>query len=118
MEKQNKFKKKNIFQRAFMPLEELEAYYRAKREYEQDKEIKHIKLRRCFHAVLVRLLFIRRFFAKQKLVITGDKRKNTGKARIYACTHVDGDDAVIFYEAYKDHCYWFFWRLWCVLQKT
>ena len=62
MKAENKptFKKKNIFQRAFMPLEELETYYREKRKYEQDKEIKYISIRKCFHPIMVFILFIRR----------------------------------------------------------
>lgn len=105
---QVKFKKKSIFQLASMSLKDTETYYREKRKHDQDKELKHIFIRKCFHAIIVRLLFVRRFFAKQKLVITSDKRKNNGKARVYACTHIGGDDVVIFYEAYKDHCYWLF----------
>lgn len=110
MKAENKptFKKKNIFQRAFMPLEELETYYREKRKYEQDKEIKHIGIRKCFYPIMVFILFIRRIFAKQKIVIVSDKRKRNKNAKIYTFTHVGGDDGVIFYEACKDHCYWFF----------
>ncbi len=101
------FKKKNIFQRLAMPLPELEAYYREKRNAERDKEIKYIHLHRFFSKVLVFILSINRLFSGQNYKIVSDKRVKNGKARIYTCTHVGGDDALFVYEAYKDQSYWF-----------
>ena len=42
----NNFKKLSLFHRLTMPLDELEAYYREKRDQEKDKEIKHIGAKR------------------------------------------------------------------------
>ena len=101
------FKKQNFLRRLTMPLPELEAYYREKRNAERDKEIKHIHLHRVFSKFFIFILDINRLFSGQTYKIVSDKRVKNGKARIYACTHVGGDDALFVYEAYKDQSYWF-----------
>ncbi len=101
------FKKKNIFKRLAMPLPELEAYYREKREHDKDKEIKHIGSKRFFSHILRFVLFINRLCEKRKYVVISDNRQETDKARIYACTHIGEIDGLVAYEAYKDQSYWF-----------
>ena len=103
----NNFKKLSLFRRLTVPLPELEAYYREKRNAERDKEIKHIHLHRIFSKFFIFILGINRLFSGQNYKIVSDKRAKNGKARIYACTHVGGDDALFVYEAYKDQSYWF-----------
>lgn len=53
------------------------------------------------------MLGMDRALQKKKYQIIGDKRIRTNKPKIYACTHVGSTDISVFYEALKDHCYWF-----------
>ena len=103
----NNFKILSLFRRLTMPLPELEAYYREKRDQEKDKEIKHIGTKRFFSHMLRFALFINRLCEKRKYVIIDDKRIINNKARVYACTHVGEIDGLVAYEAYKDQAYWF-----------
>ena len=103
----NKFKKLNVFRRLSMPLDELEAYYREKREHDKDKEIKYVGLRKFYSNIFRFILCLNRHAEKRKYVIVGDKRRKSDKAHIYANTHYGEIDGLVAYEALKDHCYWF-----------
>ena len=101
------FKKKSFLHRLKMPLAELEDYYRRKRNFERNKEIRHIALRRAYSNIFIPLLGMDRALHKKKYKIIGDKRIHTDKAKIYACTHAGSTDISVVNEALKDHCYWF-----------
>ena len=101
------FRKKSLFCRLKMPLAELEDYYRRKRHFDRNKEVRHIALRRAYSRLFIPMLGMDRALQKKKYQIIGDKRIHTGKAKIYACTHAGSTDISVVYEALKDHCYWF-----------
>lgn len=101
-------KRKNIIQRFFMPLPELETYYRERRKerFEQGKPLKHIRLREKLYPLFVAFLKIDRLFRRQKISILGDAPKVTGQV-IYACTHIDENDLENIYETIQHSCWWF-----------
>ena len=101
------FKKKSLLCRLRMPIAELEDYYRRKRHFDRNKEIRHMALRRAYSKLFIPLLGMDRALHKKKYQIIGDRRIRTGNAKIYACTHVGSTDISVVYEALKDHCYWF-----------
>lgn len=45
--------------------------------------------------------------SKERLEILFDKRKSTSKPRIYACTHIGGNDVQRVFEAIREHAYLF-----------
>ena len=101
------FKKKSLLCRLRMPLAELEDYYRRKRHFDRNKEIRHIALRKAYSKIFISLLGMDRTLHKKNYQIIGDKRVQSSNAKIYACTHVGSTDISVVYEALKDHCYWF-----------
>ena len=101
------FKRERFIRRLKMPLSELEDYYRRKRNFDRNKEIRYIALRRAYSKLFIALLGMDRALKKKKYQIIGDKRIHTGKAKIYCCTHAGSTDISVVNEALKDHCYWF-----------
>lgn len=104
------FKKKSYIRRIFMPLPEVEQYFRdlRKYQYENNEKIKGIKIRKKVHKFTVLLLKINRMFMRQSLTIINDKRINNNKPKIYAVTHVGRYDIEITIEALHDNAL-FFW---------
>lgn len=82
--------KKNIIQRLAMPQNELEAYYRVQRveRYKNNEPIRGVKWRKRTHGLVLALLRLGQIFSGQKLTIIGDRRGQTDRPVIYACTHV------------------------------
>lgn len=111
-------KRKNIIQRFFMPLPELETYYRERRKvlFEQGKPLKYIQLREKLYPLFIAFLKIDRLFRRQKISILGDAPKVTGQV-IYACTHIAGNDLENVYETFRRGCWWFIGDP-CVLYKN
>lgn len=89
------FKKKNYFERRKMAIEELVWYYAELRKYEhkQGKELKCIELRKKIYFLVSLILKIDQVLSKEKIVVINDKHNTNGKSpRIYACTHIGGND--------------------------
>lgn len=103
------FRKKSFLRRMFMPLPEVEQYFRdlRKYQYEHNEKIKGIKIRKKVHKFTVLLLKINRMFMRQSLTIVGDERINTDKAKIYAVTHVGRYDFENAIEAINDNAFFF-----------
>lgn len=110
-------KKKSLIQRFFMPLPELEVYYREQRKYrfEQGKKLSHIKLREALYPFFIRFLMMDRFFRKQTITVIGNQKKYKERV-IYACTHIGENDLENIYEAIRRGCWWFVGDP-CVLYK-
>jgi 1-acyl-sn-glycerol-3-phosphate acyltransferase len=111
-------KKINPFRRLTMSLAELEVYYRMQRKhrFDQGKPLKHIRLRRAFHPLFVRLLALDRRFRRQTITILSEKPKYTGQV-IYACTHIAENDLENIYEVLGKACWWFIGDP-CILYKN
>lgn len=106
----SKFEYQKLKELKQMQLHELEEYYVQMRKYEYDNNIplKNINLRKKIHNILLLLVKIDRILSKEELYIIGDKRlKKRNVPRIYACTHIGGNDAQRTFEAIEEHAYLF-----------
>lgn len=103
------FKKKNLFELRRLNLELLKEYYLELRKYEykNNEGIKGIKIRQKIHNLLLLIVKIDRMIEKEKVIVLTDKRKKTDKPKIYACTHIGGNDIQRTFEAIKEHAYLF-----------
>lgn len=104
-----KFKKKNLLQLRKMSIDELSAYYMKERKYkfENGVPIKNIGFRNRIHSLLVLIIKIDRLLAKETLTIINDDRIKTKNSKIYACTHIGGNDIQRTFEAIKEPAYLF-----------
>ena len=111
------FRHISLFRRAFMPLPELEEYYCMRRKYrfEQEKKLKHIRLRKAFGPVFAKLLTLDRIFRKQTVTVIGNQKKYKDRV-IFACTHIGENDLENIYEVLHHSCWWFVGDP-CVLYK-
>lgn len=104
------FEYKKFLELRKMKLNELEQYYLQMRRYEYDNHIplKNMELRKKIHSILLTLVKIDRVLSKEELYVIGDKRlKNRSVPKIYACTHIGGNDAQRTFEAIEEHAYLF-----------
>ena len=90
-------------------MEELQAYHRAERayQYEQGTPIRGIRWRRVIHPLLLAVLAIGRRLDKEHLHVLNDRRRDTAKPVIYACTHVGWKDIEMNFASIKKHAYLF-----------
>lgn len=104
------FKRKNIICRTIMPLDQLIEYYRNERKYiyENNIPIKGIKWRKRIHEMMLAAIKANRVLQHQKLTILHDRRINTDKPIIYACTHIGRYDIEMALESIQDTCFLFF----------
>lgn len=102
-------KRKNLIQRLSMPLPELEAYYRERRQeqFEQNDSFHGVKLRKRLHPVAVLLLRMMALVTRQKITVIADRRTQTNGPVIFASTHIGWDDPAIVFLAIRDHAYLF-----------
>ena len=84
------FEYKSLKEQKKMTLDELKTYHKALRkyEYETDKEIKGIELRKKTYYIIKFLLQIDKLIQRRSVTIIGDKRTSTDKPKIFACTHI------------------------------
>lgn len=103
-----KFRKKNMLQRTFMSISELEDYYRSLRKYRfnRGKKIKCIRLREALYPLFVKFVTLDRIARKQTITVFGNKKKYKEQV-ICACTHIGGDDCQRIFEAIRRGCWWF-----------
>lgn len=103
------FKKLTRKQIKKMPIEEIEKYYleSRKHDFENNVPIKHIEAKKRIHGLLVQLIKLDRILSKEKLEIIGDQRIKSKSPKVYACTHIGGNDIQRTFEAIKDSAYLF-----------
>jgi len=92
-----------------MSLEELEQYYfnKRKQDFEQGIPIQYLEARKQIQPFLLSLVKLDRLLSFESLKVIGDKRTQTDRPVIYACTHIGGNDIQRFFEAIKEHAYLF-----------
>lgn len=102
-------KKKNLLELKKLTLEEVKKYYVELREYEYENRVplEKIKERKKIHPILLKLIEIDRKLSHEEITIIGDKRVKTDRQKVYACTHIGGNDIQRTFEAIKDHAYLF-----------
>lgn len=96
-----------FMKRLTMPLPELEAYYRQRREerFQSDKLFRGIYWRRAGHPLMIAGLKMKHILCGQKVNVIGDKRKPINHPVIYAATHIGWDDIEMVFSAIKTHVY-------------
>ena len=102
MEKINLIKKRN------MAIEELVKYYAELRKinYNNGEELKGINLRKRIHFLVDMILKIDQILSKEKIIVISDKHNtNNSKPRIYACTHIGGNDIQRTFQVIKEPAY-------------
>lgn len=102
------FRKKSWRERREMPIEELVKYYAEKRKYEfsMGKKLTGITLRKWLHFLVNLILVIDQLTSSEKIIIIDDARKrNPGIPKIYACTHIGGNDIQRAFQVIKDPAY-------------
>lgn len=100
---------KNFIQRMNMDIESLSNYYMIKRseKYENNIPLKGIDLRKSIHGLPLALVKLDRRLSKETVRVISDNRIETKNPKIYACTHIGGNDIQRIFEAIKEHAYLF-----------
>lgn len=85
----------SIFEKRKMAIEELIKYYSEYRkiEFNNGEELKGIEFRKKIHLLIKLILKLDELMSKEKIVIINDARtKENNLPKIYACTHIGGND--------------------------
>ena len=102
------FTKKNYFQRRKMSIELLVQYYAELRKYnyENGDRLKGIELRKKIYFLISFILKMDQVFSKEKIVVIKDMHnKNNDVPKIYACTHIGGNDIQRTFQVINDPAY-------------
>lgn len=102
------FEKKNLFERRQTAIEELVKYYAELRKYNYHKgdKLKGIEARKKIHFLCTFILKIDQLLSKEDIVIIGDKHNTeSSNPRIYACTHIGGNDIQRTFQVIKEPAY-------------
>lgn len=78
-----------------------------KRDYDNGVPLRFIHFRQRIHYLLLLLIKVERKLSKERLKILFDKRKPASKPKVYACTHIGGNDVQRVFEAIREHAYLF-----------
>ena len=76
-------------------------------KYEKSIPLKHIELRKKIHSLLVLIIKIDRLLSNEGLEVINDDRIESRNSKIYACTHIGGNDIQRTFEAIKEPAYLF-----------
>ena len=100
---------KNFIQRMKMDIDTLSDYYMEKRleRFESNIPLKGIDLRKKIHGLPLKLVELDRKASKETVSVINDERIITDRPKIYACTHIGGNDIQRMFEAIKEHAYLF-----------
>ncbi len=102
------FKRLNLIQRRNMAIEKLVLYYSElrKHEFNQGKELENIKLRKNIHFLVSCILKIDQLLSKETITIIGDEHNtDSTNPRIYACTHIGGNDIQRTFQVIEEPAY-------------
>lgn len=75
------------------------------RAYNAGKKMQGIHLRKFAHFIIAAVLKIDQLQAKEKVEVIGDKRKPSAKPKIFACTHVGGNEIQRILQVIKSSAY-------------
>lgn len=103
------FTKKGLLELRQLTIEELSKYYMEERRnrFENGDKLRNIWLRKRIHSLLLLIIKIDRLVAKESLTVISDERVKSKSPKIYACTHIGGNDIQRTFEAIKEHAYLF-----------
>ncbi len=103
-----KFKKIGLIEKRKSTIEDLVKYYAELRKYEykNGKELKCIQLRKKIYFLIRLILNIDQLLSKEKIIVLKDLHNTKGnKPRIYACTHIGGNDIQRTFQVIKEPAY-------------
>lgn len=103
---EKQFKPLPFWRELLLKKEDLQDYYRNKREYEYNRGegLKGLNWREKIHPILLNLISLnRKYIDRQKLTIIKDERTITDKPVIYAVTHIGKFDYQLAGEAIREH---------------
>ena len=104
----NDFKKLNLLEKRKLAIEELVVYYAELRKYNyrNGDNLKYINLRKKIHFLVNIILKIDQLLSKEKIIILNDKHTvNKEKSKIFACTHIGGNDIQRTFQVIKEPAY-------------
>ena len=102
------FKKLNLFEKRKMTIEELVKYYAEYRIYCYNKhdKLKGIELRKKIHFLINIILEIDKVISREKNILIGNENKALKDIpKIFACTHIGGNDIQRTFEVIKEPAY-------------
>ena len=89
------FKEMTLFQKRQMAIEDLCKYYAEYRRFQYDNgsKLKCIELRKKIYFLIRLILIIDQVFSKEDVIVLKDDRvQKTEGPKIFACTHIGGND--------------------------
>lgn len=101
-------KKISLIEKRKMSIEELVKYYSELRkcDYKNGEELKCIQLRKKIYFLIKLILKMDQLLSKEKIIILKDLHNtNENKPRIYACTHIGGNDIQRTFQVIKEPAY-------------
>ena len=104
----DEFKKKNYFVRNKMSIEELVNYYCELRKYNYKKgtNLKGINFRKKVHFIISLILKIDQILSMEKICVMKDLHNlDNNRPKIYACTHIGGNDIQRTFQIIKEPAY-------------
>ena len=102
------FKKKSLLEVKKMAIEELVKYYSELRKYNyhKGKTLNFIEFRKKIHFLVSIILKVDQLLSKEKFVILNDLHNtDSNRSRIYACTHIGGNDIQRTFQVIKEPAY-------------
>ena len=102
------FKYLNLLERRKLAIEELVKYYSELRKYEYHKgeKLNFIELRKKLHFIISLILITDQLISKEKIHVVNDLHySNSDKPKIYACTHIGGNDIQRTFQVIKQPAY-------------
>lgn len=102
------FKKLGLLKKRKLAIEELVLYNAELRKYNyrNGEKLKGIELRKKIHFLVNLILKIDQILSKENIIIVSDKHTgNLDKPKIYACTHIGGNDIQRAFQVIKQPAY-------------
>ena len=103
--------KKSLLELRKLSIEELAKYYKEQRKEAIEEGIplseKSIRIRNKIHQLLLKIVIIDRLFNHETVTILKDERVKNNHPKVFACTHIGGNDIQRTFEAIKDPAYLF-----------
>lgn len=103
--------KKSLLELKKLSIEELAKYYKEQRKEAIEERIplseKGIRIRNKVHQLLLQIVIIDRILNHETVTILKDERIKNNHPKVFACTHIGGNDIQRTFEAIKDPAYLF-----------
>ncbi len=102
------FQKLNLLKKRKMAIEKLVVYYSEFRKYEFDKgkKLEGINIRKKIHFLVLIILKIDQLLSREKIVVINNlNNSDKNKSKIFACTHIGGNDIQRTFQVIKEPAY-------------